>query len=271
MEYIPVSVVIPCYNCADTIERAVSSVLSQTTLPSEIILVNDCSSDGEETLSLLYSLQKKYEDKLNVIVRNMEENRGAASARNCGWKAATQHYIAFLDADDAWHKEKLQIQYTWMKENNEVVLSGHACKQICESDLDRNFPIENFNIRAITPKELLLKNRFSTRTVMVKKDIEYKFKDGKRYSEDYLLWLQIAWAKQQTYFLDCTLAFTFKGNYGDRGLSAQLWKMERGELETIDIICAQHKINRFMELSVKLFSLLKYFRRVAKTGLMHVV
>ncbi|MHB1099234.1 MAG: glycosyltransferase family 2 protein, partial [Burkholderiales bacterium] len=108
---VPVSVIIPCYRCAETIARAVDSVLKQTLPPEEILLVEDCSGDDGNTLAVLHSLQQN-----NPFIRviPLAKNGGPAAARNAGWDAAKQPYIAFLDADDAWHPKKLEIQYSWM-------------------------------------------------------------------------------------------------------------------------------------------------------------
>src|SRR5258706_14692588 len=96
----PVSVVVPCYRCADTIERAVRSVAAQTLRPAEVILVDDGSPDG--TGAALERLRERFGADWIRIVR-LPRNLGSASARNAGWELATQRYVAFLDSDDAWH------------------------------------------------------------------------------------------------------------------------------------------------------------------------
>lgn len=126
--HVPVSVVVPCYCCEGTIERAVDSVMKQTALPAEVLLVDDASPDQGRTLNKLRQLQGRFRDKTHIEVIALKNNGGPSVARNAGWEAATQPYIAFLDADDAWHPQKLEIQYEWMKEYSEVVLTGHGDK-----------------------------------------------------------------------------------------------------------------------------------------------
>ena len=121
-----VSVVVPCYRCIATLERAVRSVAQQTQRPAELILVDDASGDG--TLELLRTLQARYGDWVRVVA--LPANAGAASARNAGWNVATQPYIAFLDADDAWHPRKVEIQWDYMQRHPDVALSGHLCRQL---------------------------------------------------------------------------------------------------------------------------------------------
>ena len=103
-EFTSVSVVIPCFRCTGTIERAVASVAAQTRRPAEVILVDDAS--GDDTQKLLQKLSQHFEPGWIKLVF-LEQNVGAASARNAGWDQATQTYVAFLDADDAWHPKKI--------------------------------------------------------------------------------------------------------------------------------------------------------------------
>lgn len=98
-----VSVIIPAYNRANVIERAVQSVLNQTYQDYEIIIVDDASTD--DTLEKL----KKFKDKRIVKIRN-KKNRGPAGSRNVGIREARGEYIAFLDSDDEWLPQKIEKQ-----------------------------------------------------------------------------------------------------------------------------------------------------------------
>ena len=110
---VPVSVIIPCYRCADTIKRALGSVIAQTLPPEEIILIDDFSNDDGVTLTTLNYLRQMHQ-KTSIKIVLLDKNSGPGSARNAGWKEASQPYLAFLDADDSWHPKKLEIQYQWM-------------------------------------------------------------------------------------------------------------------------------------------------------------
>src|SRR5215831_14326963 len=99
-EHAPVSAVIPCYRCGATIRRALESVAGQTLLPSEVILVDDCSADGTE--AELRQIATEYPQGWIKVV-SLSANGGPGVARNGGWDAAAQPYVAFLDADDCWH------------------------------------------------------------------------------------------------------------------------------------------------------------------------
>ena len=107
-----ISVVIPAYNAAAWIRRAVNSVLSQTRPADEIIVVDDGSTDGTG------DIVRMYDGRVRLL---QQANAGAAAARNTGILAATGDWIAFLDADDEWLPQKLQRQTEYL---NFPILSG---------------------------------------------------------------------------------------------------------------------------------------------------
>ena len=167
----PVSVVIPCFRCATTIGRAVASITQQTQKPAEVILIEDAS--GDNTMAVLRKIEQAYPGWVKVL--QSEENRGAASARNAGWAAASQPYVAFLDADDAWHPQKIEIQYAYMSAHPEVMLCGHGHRVIKQTDALPDWEIGEQKEKCIHKWELLLSNRFVTPSVMVRRDVEHRF------------------------------------------------------------------------------------------------
>jgi glycosyltransferase involved in cell wall biosynthesis len=259
---VSVAVVIPCYRCASTIERAVDSVFAQSTVPAEIILVEDCSAD--ETLATLQELERAYPDRIKIV--QMERNQGAASARNAGWAIAMQPYIAFLDADDSWHPDKLHIQYEYIRNNPDVVLCGHQCALLRDSETPPALP-KNLRATKISASSLLFRNAFSTPTVMLKRDIPFRFQEGVRYLEDILLWQQIAFASLQVVRIESPLAYVHKPFYGAGGLSAQLWMMEKGELNNFVILYDEGSIGFLQYAAATLFSLIKFIKRLLVTTL----
>lgn len=106
-----VSVIIPTYNCSQYICEAIDSVLMQTYKDLEIIVIDDGSTD--DTLSIL----KTYENKISII---SQVNNGPSSARNLGISKARGDYIAFLDSDDTWLKNKLELQLKVFRDNQNV-------------------------------------------------------------------------------------------------------------------------------------------------------
>lgn len=257
----PVSVIIPCYRCADTIERAVESVINQTLPPKEILLVEDCSEDAGITLALLYQLQQKFQGEISLSVIPLKQNGGPGSARNIGWDAAKGIFIAFQDADDAWHPRKLEFQYHWMQSHPEVALSGHGTTRLETNEVpDTSIgPLNSYSINAF---KLLLSNRFPARSVMIRKDIPFHFSPGKRYAEDYLLWLQIVLTGYRACYLDASLAFSYKADFGGAGLSRHLWKHEQGELATFGQLYREGLISIVTYIAVSALSFLKFLKRL---------
>lgn len=104
------SVIMPAYNSEKYIDEAIESVIRQTYKNWELIIVNDASTDDTEKII------KSYEEKdKRIKLISLAENQGVANARNMAIQIAEGRYIAFLDADDYWEKEKLQEQIKFMK------------------------------------------------------------------------------------------------------------------------------------------------------------
>jgi glycosyltransferase involved in cell wall biosynthesis len=120
-----VSVIIPTYNRADTLPRAIDSVLSQTIEDIEIIIVDDGSTD--ETAAVV----EGYDDP-RIRFFQHEQNRNGAAARNTGIVAANGKYIAFLDSDDEWLEKKLEQQLDRLRAKPNDFVGVY-----CETDNDR--------------------------------------------------------------------------------------------------------------------------------------
>jgi glycosyltransferase involved in cell wall biosynthesis len=103
-----VSVIIPTHNRWPMIAEAVESVLAQSFRALELIVIDDGSSDG--TVDRL----QKYAASLRLI---SQERRGVAAARNYGVRSAQGRYVAFLDSDDLWLSDKLEIQTAFMAQH----------------------------------------------------------------------------------------------------------------------------------------------------------
>lgn len=255
---VPVSAIIPCYNCEATISRAVRSVAEQTQKPHELILINDNSQDN--TCKFLKTLQaKSHKNWIKII--EFSQNKGPSSARNAGWDAATQPYVAFLDADDAWHPQKIEIQLKYMQINQDVAITGHRWHW---QRGGRPLPYipDHYTARPISRWEMLRTNSLATPTVMLKRDLSFRFNPVKRYSEDYLLWLRIICSGMKAGFINLDLAYLHKAPYGAGGMSAQLWAMERGELDNYRILHNDKLISGPSLIALSAFSMAKYMRRV---------
>ena len=255
-QIIPVSVVIPCFRCIDTIERALNSVMRQSALPAEVLLIDDASKDG--TLALLHELSKRHGSILRVI--SMPINVGPGLARNAGWEIATQPWLAFLDADDIWHPQKLKVQWSWLQAHPEVDLCGHSTQLI--STESQNSAPNTFSVSHLSLINMLISNRLPTRSVMLRRDIVMRFSD-KRVTEDYLLWLEVIAHGYVAYRLDVCLAFSIRSDFSPGGYSGQLWAHEKRELAALTHLASTVRLRPGLILLASIWSIIKFMRRCA--------
>jgi glycosyltransferase involved in cell wall biosynthesis len=116
-----ISIIIPTYNRADTIERAVSSVIKQDFSDYELIIVDDGSTDKTQE-HLMFLTNNKFK---NIFIKLLKtENKGVSAARNYGVENARADWLAFLDSDDEWLSEKLSLQVQHIKNNPHKLIHG---------------------------------------------------------------------------------------------------------------------------------------------------
>lgn len=223
-----VSVVVPCYRCAATIDRAVDSILAQTLPPAEVWLVDDASPDGGATQAALRRQTQRSTESTIIRALELPQNSGPSAARNAGWEAATSPFIAFLDADDTWHPRKLELQTAWMQAHPHVVLCGHL-QPVHSAAADAALPAM-WDVRPVSPRDLLWSNRLTTSSVMLRRELAYRFTRQLHRCEDHLLWSQIALDGHPVYRIELPLAWMHKAPLGQEGLSADRWSMRGGEL-----------------------------------------
>jgi teichuronic acid biosynthesis glycosyltransferase TuaG len=266
--FVPVSVVIPCYKAGSFLSRAVDSVLSQSLLPREVILIDDASPDGGVTKGLIQKLVSQIplvRPGINAISIYLHKNGGPGDARNAGWEKATQSWIAFLDADDIWDHQKLALQYQSLRMNPSIDLLAHKSQFVNNSSSieKRKTQVDSIALRKIDLQSMLVSNLFPARSVMLKKEISLRFPSRKE-SEDYSLWLKIIAHGYDVRLMDCVLAYTFRSEFSKGGYSGDLWAQEKRELHTFLSFYKDGHISISLFLLVVLWSLLKFMRRVLK-------
>ena len=223
----PVSVVVPCFRCSATIGDSVASVYAQTLRPAQVILVDDASPD--DTASALHAVAAHYPPGwVDVIV--LSKNGGPSKARNAGWEHASQPYVAFLDADDTWVSTKIELQMRALRTDPEIALLAH---RMLVRDRESPSPAAPREARThIVPRRrLLLNNPFPTASVVLRRDLPFRFDENYRRVEDFLLWGQIGFSGYRCAKLDQVLAYWHKANYGAGGLSEDLKAMHRAGRE----------------------------------------
>jgi teichuronic acid biosynthesis glycosyltransferase TuaG len=181
-----VSVIMPYYNKKDYFSDSFKSAINQTYKNLEIIIIYD-----QKNLDDFFYIKKIISTYKNVRVFFNKKNRGVSFSRNLGIKKSKGEYVAFLDCDDIWSKNKLTVQISYMKSN--VVDFLHTSYYAINSNKD--IIGKRFAKKEIDYKQLINSCDIGLSTVVVKKIILEKYK--KPFSpistkEDYLLWLKIS-------------------------------------------------------------------------------
>lgn len=259
---ISVSVIIPVFNSATTILRALDSIFGQTAQPQEIIIVDDASTDDSCAV-----IEKYIENKPTARLVRLDSNLGPSAARNAGWAVACGDYVAFLDADDAWHRKKLETQFLFMQDNPEFAITGHQYRVVTKSESnEKNFNSE-FDVSIFNFRNFLIKNRFSTPTVMIHKSIDERFDEQQRFSEDYLLWLRIIARHGRGAFIKLPMTYLFKPTFGAGGISGRMFEMYRGELANARALRQQKLISMVTDLIWRVWLTIKFAARLTKRPL----
>ena len=221
-----VSVVIPCFNSAATIERALRSVEHQTLKAHEVLIVDDASSDN--TVSVIE--QYAHSSSLNIHLIKHTVNGGPSIARNAAWDVATSDFIAFLDADDQWHPQKLEIQIAALALNPDASMCSNG--YVFNSQPSRWDHIENSEITYQRNSfwKYAIANRSATPTVMFRNTVTLRFPTDQRHAEDYYLWLLSSKILGPTAHINQVLTFCSNPAYGGQGQSGRFWAMQKAEL-----------------------------------------
>ncbi len=219
-----ISVIIPTYNRAQFVTRAIDSVLQQELKSSEIIVVDDASSDDTDQVLANY--------KKSIHLLKQATNQGVSAARNRGIQEARYPWLAFLDSDDAWHPKKLAMQATELEKNpqyfichtNEVWYRND--RRVNEKKKHRKQGGDIFQaclaLCAISPSSVLL-NKYLLDEVGL-------FDPSLPACEDYDLWLRIS-AKYPVLYLDERLTIKYGGHQDQ--LSQQYWGMDRFRIQAL--------------------------------------
>ncbi|UNK49950.1 glycosyltransferase [Lysobacter sp. S4-A87] len=253
----PICVIVPCYRCKDTIAQAVASIAAQTVAPAQVLLVDDFSNDG--TLEMLHFISASYPRGWIEVIA-LPDNGGPSRARNAGWHRARQEYLAFLDSDDTWVPTKIELQMQALHDDPEIALLAHAMKV---RDRSQPAPAAPQAARAsIVPRgRLLLSNPFPTASVVLRRDLPFRFNEDFRRVEDFLLWGQIGFSGFRCAKLDQTLAYWHKANYGAGGLSEDLAAMHRAGREARLELLRQGLVTLPEHLFARCFGLVRKARQ----------
>lgn len=190
-----ISIIMAVYNAEKTIEYAIDSVLNQTYPNFELLVINDCSTDG--TAELVSSIMAK---DCRVRLISNEKNSGVSCTRKNGLNEAKGSWIAILDSDDAWAPEKLEKQIALQKKMNaELLFTGSAF-------MDSDGHAIDWYLHAperVTYRQLLKQNVLSNSSALVRKELYAKYYAiGDKMHEDFAIWLGILKEGREAYGVD---------------------------------------------------------------------
>lgn len=254
-----VSIIIPVYNSEKTILRTLNSVKDQNYKDYEIIIVDDGSSDNSVVVINSF-VNSNPELEIILIIK---ENGGVSTARNAALRNARGTWIALLDSDDEWLPQKLTKQIEIISSDLSIDLLGTNRN----GEYRNRFIFKKFKyLTQISSHLLLYKNFFVTPSVFFKRSILDAvgfFDENMRYGEDVNFYIRIS-NIFNCVLVNESLVITGAGkpHFGHSGLSSNLDKMSKGEIQNIKL---GYKMGIVINLEyhfLLLYSILKYFRRI---------
>ena len=200
-----ISIIIPYYKKKNFLRKTINSIQAQTYKKFEVIIIYD-----DENLSELKFIKQlvKTDRRFKIILN--KKNLGAGYSRNKGIKHSSGKFICFLDADDRWKKNKLQVQLDYMKKKN--LLISHTSYTIV--DENQKFKSKRLAKSFRSYKDLLFSCDIGLSTVMVKKEVFKKniYFPKLRTKEDFVLWLRILKKNIEIFGIKNNLCYWTKNN-----------------------------------------------------------
>lgn len=244
------SVIIPAYNVAAAISKAIDSCMAQTLPPLEIIIVDDGSTDAT------FEVLQKYASSPFVIVIRHDRNQGVSAARNTGWNMAKGEWVAFLDSDDEWHPKKMEICAPFLSESS-IQFLCHLYQYASWEEEPVLLPAGGPDAETVPFSELLIMNKMATCSLVVRKDFPIRFDNRMRYCEDHDFLLRSGYQTDILRLL-VPLARVHRRINSRGGLSGALWKMRKGELFMYLKLLRTHFFFVFLVPFLMLLSLAKH-------------
>jgi teichuronic acid biosynthesis glycosyltransferase TuaG len=252
------SIVIPVFNGAAFISRAVESCLQQTTTPTEIIIVDDASTD--ETKAVVQNIRSEL-----VIYKKNETNRGPAFCRNTGINLATGNWILFLDADDIFHKRKIEIIEYYLLQDPAIKAIGHAFNLQSDPVFEPgDLWKQECGPEEINVKQVLKSNPMVTPSLAVAATNQVLFNEKMLFAEDHDFILRTA-EKFGLWYLDMPLCSLSRRPLTQGGISSSRWKMRKGEMSMYISYCKRKKKVWTIPFFI-LFSLAKHINRTIRNS-----
>ena len=253
-----ISVVIPSYNRKEFLKRSIDSVINQTIKPFEIIVVDDGSTDGTE------SIIKGHYDFVKFI---KQKNKGVSAARNVGIKVSIGEWICFLDSDDEWKKDKLEKQIIAVNSNPGYKFF-HSNEIWIKNGLRINQKKKHKKYGGDIFEKCLDMCRISPSSVMIDKTIFDEvgnFNEDLAVCEDYELWLRVC-DKYRVFFIDEPLIIKYGGHQGQ--LSYSIESIENHRIKALEYLILGNlkRENKSYAIQMLLSKLNIYLQGLVKRG-----
>ncbi|NOQ35372.1 MAG: glycosyltransferase [Methylococcaceae bacterium] len=219
------SVIIPSYNRAELLNRALKSVYAQTHSPDEVIIIDDGSTDNTREL-----ISKNYPHASYLY----QENKGVSAARNTGIQEATGEWLAFLDSDDEWLPDKLATQINALNTSDFKVC--HTEEIWIRNGVRVNQMQKHKKSGGWIFKQCLPLCAMSPSSIIIHRDIFKQiglFDTSFPACEDYDLWLKIT-ARYPVLFIEEPQIKKYGGH--ENQLSQQYWGMDRFRIQALENI-----------------------------------
>lgn len=183
-----VSIIVNCYNSEEYLREALDSIKNQTYNDYEVVFIDNCSTDNSA------SIAKEFGDKLKYYKTDSIIPLGAG--RNFGIEHCTGEYIAFLDCDDFWEKEKLAIQVRIMDENPKCSITMSNIYMLNMDDKNRTVAIHKDVKPVLDLQEFGIDYEFGMSSFMIRRDIvkrmSFRFDERLSYAEEYDFFMRLA-------------------------------------------------------------------------------
>jgi len=242
-----VSLIIPTYNRCTSLKKALDSVLQQSVLANEIIVVDDGSTDATAKMLMTYFPR---------VIYIKQENKGVSAARNTGIRQAKSEWISFLDSDDTWLKNKLEAQLAALRQASDI--------KVCHTEeiwIRHGIRVNAMNKHKKTGgwifKQCLPLCAMSPSSILIHRSVFDDiglFDENLPACEDYDLWLRIS-AKYPVLFLEQPLVNKYGGH--EDQLSHKHWGMDRFRIQALDNLLQNSQLSEENYLAAQLMLIKK--------------
>lgn len=238
------------YNASQTVLRSIASCWEQSYPVKEVIVVDDASTDDS-----IAKVTAAFGAKVKIIA--FPVNRGPSAARNAGWEMAGGDFVAFLDADDIWHADRIAIMKHFLEQDPAIdfIWNRYTHKPYIYAPLAFGDEV----LKKTSLFELCVTNPIAPSAAVIRRTIRMPFHEKMRYSEDYE-WVLRCKEVCNMYEVHLLLTYRSRPMLASGGQSQRLWKMRKGEIRSY---AGLGKLNPFFYLLfpfLLLWSIFKHLR-----------